>query len=137
MGTFLKDKHEGPFIEEWKEVSKSEFEFVNMATQLYNVLSLKLEREQKNVKSASTIAQHIFRQKVVPLIEHSIDNPQASVTHSKLAQDIEKVFEDPSKISKKVCLVSEQMELELTWFFCLVHARHFGSSICANGSKWD
>lgn len=56
---------------------------------------------QKTLKTAGTLTCFLFKNHVTSSLETIIDEGK-EVKHSEFAQKIEKIFEDPSKINKKV-----------------------------------
>eukprot|EP01117_Protostelium_nocturnum_P003300 TRINITY_DN1426_c0_g1_i2.p1 TRINITY_DN1426_c0_g1~~TRINITY_DN1426_c0_g1_i2.p1 ORF type:complete len:1012 (-),score=450.37 TRINITY_DN1426_c0_g1_i2:224-3259(-) len=82
-------------------LTEKEIKVVDIANPLAKILASKDSTELKNIKTAATIAAHILKSQLLPKIETIIDEEQKT-SHTTLAEDMDKIFRDPSKISKKL-----------------------------------
>lgn len=68
-----------------------------------SVLWLACQSSAKAMDSASTVTSRLFKKVLVTRIEEIIDEDKP-IKHSQLADEIEKVIQDPSKVVPKVRL---------------------------------
>lgn len=106
VGGLTKDKAEGPLAERWKKrfpgpADAPVAEIVDVAAPMGLLLALKDEVAAKNMEVAARITSKVFKKCLVQRIEDVIDE-DASIRHDALAEEVESVVRDPSKIDLKV-----------------------------------
>ena len=102
------ESKEGSNLGIWENKLKddsSKTEIVDITGGLSLVLAVKDEEELDFLKKSSVLSnkvlKHGFVARIEDIIENSTDNTTKE-THEKLAQEIEEIIEDPSKINLKV-----------------------------------
>lgn len=102
IGIIKKETPTGDFIESWLDALKeANLNEVDVTDAIAKVFAVKDAKEIKNIKTSAAISTFILKNHLVPLLETVIDEEQ-EVTHQKIAEKTEKLFEDPSKVSKKL-----------------------------------
>lgn len=95
---------EGGNVSEWeKKLSdkSSKLELVDVSGGFSVVMAVKDKDELDLLKKSSVLSNKVLKHGFVPRIEDVIDN-SATVTHEKLASELEDILEDPSKIKLNV-----------------------------------
>jgi len=102
VGEFLKEKQSGEIVETWhNQLKAANLTQVEISSGVSTVLAVKDAKELKTLKTAGTLTCFLFKNHVTSSLETIIDEGK-EVKHSEFAQKIEKIFEDPSKINKKL-----------------------------------
>jgi len=99
IGVLRKDKHEGPIVEEW-EAALGSRELVDVSNGISTLLSVKDSNELKLSRTAATITSAVLKSFLIPRIENVIEN-EVKITHTALAQEVEKFILAPEKINVK------------------------------------
>lgn len=102
VGTLPKERPSGAVPEAWlAALAGSGLATMDMAADLAALLGPKDEEEVKNVKKAAYLVANALTKFAVPQLEGIIDD-EKKVRHSKLADKIEEVISEPSKIEIKL-----------------------------------
>ncbi|EFN58683.1 hypothetical protein CHLNCDRAFT_140286 [Chlorella variabilis] len=102
IGTLPKEKPQGAVPEAWlAAVAGSGLATSDMAADLAALLSPKDDEEAKNVRKAAYLVSNALTKFAVPQLEGIIDE-EKKVRHSKLADKIEEVISEPSKMEIKL-----------------------------------
>ncbi|KAI3435579.1 hypothetical protein D9Q98_001644 [Chlorella vulgaris] len=102
VGTLPKEKPQGAVPEAWlAALAGSGVATSDMAADLASLLAAKDEEEAKNVRKAAYLASNALLKFTVPQLEGIIDE-EKKVRHSKLADRIEEVISEPSKMNIKL-----------------------------------
>ncbi|XP_071785317.1 FACT complex subunit SPT16-like [Asterias amurensis] len=146
VGTFLKDKFPGDFMNGWREaVGAADAEQVDISSAVAQLMAVKEEKELSLMKRAAQITCDVFNKKVKEDIMEIVDADK-KVRHIKLADSIEAALEDkkmlgntdPSQVegcyppiiqsggnyNLKFSVVSDENKL------------HFGSITCSLGVRY-
>jgi nucleosome binding factor SPN SPT16 subunit len=108
VGTLLKEQQQQSTVSSKGLVGKWEhtltqkgFEFVDCTPGLSFVLAVKDESELDLMKKSSVLSNKLMKHGCIPLLEQIIDE-STSITHEALAQKLDDMIEDPSKIGLKL-----------------------------------
>jgi len=109
VGVLIKDKPVGELTDKWKKLFPGSEEgeggkvgdVVDISAPLGLVLSMKDEVAGKNMDVAARITSKMFKKCLVQRIEDVIDEDKV-MKHDALAEEVEAVVKDPSKIDLKV-----------------------------------
>eukprot|EP01114_Cavostelium_apophysatum_P012426 TRINITY_DN2775_c0_g3_i1.p1 TRINITY_DN2775_c0_g3~~TRINITY_DN2775_c0_g3_i1.p1 ORF type:complete len:1099 (-),score=397.86 TRINITY_DN2775_c0_g3_i1:68-3364(-) len=97
VGVLTKEKQIGSLTTTFQSFM-SEFEQRDVTHGWSALLAAKDEKEMKTIRAAAIISHHIMKKILTQHIENIIDVGK-EVTHSELAAEAEKIFEDPRSIS--------------------------------------
>lgn len=102
IGTVVKEKPSGKFADAWSEViSNSSIPLVDIAHNLGSIMSRKDSEEILCVKKAAFLLTNAINKTAIKDIENTIDQ-EKEVTHAKLADRLEAVILEPSKIDVRL-----------------------------------
>lgn len=102
VGLFLKDSYKGKFIEEWNRVfsrSSGSVKQVDVGTAIAPCMSIKDEDELEQIQTASTVSSTVLSQFFVSQMSTIVDEGK-KVTHSALAERVERVLENTKFMSR-------------------------------------
>ncbi|KAL5580412.1 hypothetical protein UlMin_012854 [Ulmus minor] len=101
-GYIAREAPEGKLLETWADKLKNaNFQLVDVANGLSDLLAVKDKEELVNVKKAAFLTTNVMNNIVVPKLENVIDE-EKKVTHSVLMNDTEKAILEPSKAGAKL-----------------------------------
>lgn len=129
LGHFPKDSYKGKMIEEWNRVfeKKSEdIKKVDLSTAITPCMSLKEEQEISNIKAASVASATVLTQYFVDRMSSIVDE-EKKITHSALAEQVERVLEN-TKFLAKIKAGSTFDPDQLEWCY---------TPIIQSGGKYD
>eukprot|EP00854_Cymbomonas_tetramitiformis_P003190 gene3190-4036_t len=148
IGTLIKEKPTGAFLEQWDSlVSKSKLKVVDATLGVADCLACKDVIELSHTKRAAQITCHVMKEFLVAQLESVIDE-EKTISHSKLAERTEKVVIDPSKVKLKVregsvdvCYVPV-IQSGGTYdlrpgALCNDDALHYGVILCSLGTRYN
>ena len=103
IGTIdLKEREDGPVVKAWYDlIKKGGVEVVDAVPSFSSCMAVKEESEYDLLKKASVLTNKVFKNKLLPTLETTIDSNK-STTHETLAEEVNNVLEDPSKIGLKI-----------------------------------
>uniref|UniRef100_A0A6B2KX31 FACT complex subunit n=1 Tax=Arcella intermedia TaxID=1963864 RepID=A0A6B2KX31_9EUKA len=102
VGVLSDGNTQGQFWSDWeKSTTDAGCHLIDITYPISEVLALKDPNEQKCVRTAASISVAVLRSFLLQKIEFIIDE-EKSVSHSKIAEETEQLFENPEKISKKL-----------------------------------
>lgn len=95
-----KEQAFGDFAASWKEAREavSGLEEVDVSTGLLDAMAAKDKAELRNGKVAAVMTCAIMRKHLIPQLETIVDE-ETKITHSKVAEDLEELFDDPLKLA--------------------------------------
>ncbi|RWS25593.1 FACT complex subunit spt16-like protein [Leptotrombidium deliense] len=94
MGEFQKEKFPNEFMEEWrKSLSTQDFESIDIAHDIANIMAVKEENELEITKKACAVTVDIYAKYLREEITEIIDSDK-KVKHAKLAEGVEKATSD-------------------------------------------
>lgn len=97
----------GSLITKWNEhVKEVGMTTVDISYGLAEVFAVKDANEIKSLRTSAVITYHLLKDSLLKEILETIDSGK-DIKHSDISKNVEKVFEDPSSISKKVELKSD------------------------------
>ncbi|CAM9636027.1 unnamed protein product [Scytosiphon promiscuus] len=156
IGSLLKETFEGPICSGWMAAAKAAgIETAEVSSALGLLLSVKDEQEVELVKRASILTNKVLKYGFIQKMQEVIED-EVTTTHEKLAQEVQDIMEDPSKIklnvSKdlvescyfpivqsggqyqlKASAQSDERDLSYDIILCSMGARY--KSYCANVSR--
>jgi nucleosome binding factor SPN SPT16 subunit len=95
----------GPLITKWNEHMKSiSVTQIDISLGLSEMFAEKDANEIRNLRTSAVITYHLLKDSLLKEILETIDSGK-QIKHSEISKNVEKVFEDPSSISKKVTSV--------------------------------
>lgn len=98
------DLKEGSIVGGWEKKltdDASKVDLVDITPGISIVMASKDESELDLMKKSSVLSNKVLKHGFIPKIESVIDEG-AKTTHEKLAQEVDEIIEDPSKINLKV-----------------------------------
>jgi nucleosome binding factor SPN SPT16 subunit len=100
VGMVTKEEAFGDFAASWKEErGKAEgLQEVDVSAGLLEAMAAKDKVEMRNAKVAAVMTCAIMRKHLIPQLENIVDN-ETTITHSKVAEDLEELFDDPLKLA--------------------------------------
>eukprot|EP01047_Picozoa_sp_COSAG01_P058297 COSAG01_NODE_6853_length_3468_cov_28.165331_1_plen_719_part_10 len=99
VGSVVKEAAFGAFASGWQQaLTKSDLEVVDTCTGIIEAMSAKDAGELRNMKVAAIMTCAILRKHLIPKLEGVVDE-ETQVTHTKLAEDLEELFDDPAKLA--------------------------------------
>eukprot|EP01113_Clastostelium_recurvatum_P034907 TRINITY_DN4798_c0_g1_i1.p1 TRINITY_DN4798_c0_g1~~TRINITY_DN4798_c0_g1_i1.p1 ORF type:complete len:1142 (+),score=403.61 TRINITY_DN4798_c0_g1_i1:166-3591(+) len=107
VGVILKDETPGAFAKQWtdalsKEVgTEGSITKVDVPAAWSEVLSVKDDTEQRNIRNSSTLSVQILSKHLVSKIEAVVDEGK-SVTHVALSEEMEALFQNPEKLNARL-----------------------------------
>ena len=102
IGMVVKEKPSGKFADAWADlVAKSNVPVVDISQNLGSLMSPKDAEEILNIKKAAFLLTNAMNKAAVKEIENTIDQ-EKKVTHAKLADYLESVLLNPSKIDVRL-----------------------------------
>jgi nucleosome binding factor SPN SPT16 subunit len=107
VGTLLKEQQQSTgtskgLVGLWENtLTHQGFEFVDCTPGLSFVLAIKDETELDLMKKSSVLSNKLMKHGCIPLLEQIIDE-STSISHEALAQKLDDMIEDPSKIGLKL-----------------------------------
>jgi nucleosome binding factor SPN SPT16 subunit len=102
IGSFFKSEYLGNFIPQWlAAVEKEGLEKIDISPSVGLYLSVKDDSETDFMKRASVLTNKVLKHGFISEMENILDS-ELQETHENLAQKVEKVIYDPSKINVKV-----------------------------------
>jgi len=112
------DLKEGSIVGGWEKklVDDSSVELVDVTAGISIVMAAKDETELDLMKKSSVLSNKVLKHGFIPKIESVIDDG-LKTTHEKLAQEVDEIIEDPSKINLKV-----QKEMVQSCYFPIVQS---------------
>ena len=96
-----KEKHIGSFAEKVNEMMEKTGEIVFVSLGLASLLAIKDSKEIQLVKTSASISHSVMKTHLISEIEFAIDSDK-KISHMDLANSIQKLFENPQKISEKL-----------------------------------
>ncbi|KAL6048781.1 FACT complex subunit [Balamuthia mandrillaris] len=149
VGTLIRDSLLGSFMEAWQQaLATTNVSYVNIATGVATLMYVKDEHELRRIRTAAVLSGHVLTRHLLPEIEEIVDE-EKTVTHSTIAEKIEDIFSDPSKISKKLASKREKVEscytpiIQSGGVYDLRPSAvsnddplHFGTIICSVGARF-
>lgn len=128
VGVLQKDKFEGNFITEWKQVYDNcgkNFTEVDVASALSHAMEVKDEEELRTIRNASKASAKLMSNYFADKMSRFIDE-EKSVTHSRFSEDVENKIDD-QKYFKEMKL-NDLDPAQLDWCY---------SPIIQSGGKFD
>ncbi|OQS01925.1 FACT complex subunit SPT16 [Thraustotheca clavata] len=108
LGVIAKENPEGDLVQNFmKEVDASGMEKIDIAKGIEAALRIKASEEMESIRWAAALTKKIFQMKFIEDMESIIDEDK-SVKQDALSNQIESIYEDPSKI--KLNLNPEDIE---------------------------
>ena len=109
LGCFMKEwdgnlEAKNTMLAGWQKLvdeSSQDVEKVDIAPGLGFAMAIKDETELDLMKKSSVLSNKVLKHGLIPKLEEIIDSEQ-SISHEKLAMQIEEIIENPSKIKLKV-----------------------------------
>lgn len=100
VGMVTKEEAFGDFAASWKEErGKADgLTEVDVSTGILEAIAPKDKSELRNAKVAAVMTCAIMRKHLIPKLENIVDD-ETAITHSKLAEDLEELFDDPRKLA--------------------------------------
>lgn len=127
IGVPMKDKYEGPFVNEWKQVVADKgVEQVDISVGLAITQEVKDEEELRSIRVASKASMGVMTKYFADKMSSIIDE-EKNITHSRLAEIVEDKIEDEG-FFKGLKLGSEFDAVQLEWCY---------TPIIQSGGKYD
>ncbi|CAM9230410.1 unnamed protein product [Ectocarpus sp. 4 AP-2014] len=102
MGSLLKESFEGPMCSGWIAAAQAAgIESVEVSSALGLLLSVKDATEVEMVKRAAILTNKVLKYGFIKKMQEVIEEEETT-THEKLAQEVQDIIEDPSKIKLNV-----------------------------------
>ena len=100
VGMVTKEEAFGDFAASWKEArgAAAGLEEVDVSAGLLESMAVKDKAELRNGKVAAVMSCAIMRKHLIPQLETIVDE-ETKITHSKVAEDLEELFDDPLKLA--------------------------------------
>ncbi|KAF1331979.1 Fact complex subunit spt16, partial [Globisporangium splendens] len=102
VGVLTKESPQGDLVASFqKALDDTKLEQVDVTKGIEIALSVKEEEELENIRWAGALTTKIFKLKFMEDMEMIIDD-EKKVSHEKISNDIEEVFEDPTKVKVSI-----------------------------------
>ena len=100
VGSVVKEEPAGEFAADWKaaRAEASGLEDVDISSGILEAIASKDKTELRSAKVAAVMSCAIMRKFLLPKLEGIVDDEQ-KISHTKVAEDLEELFDDPSKLA--------------------------------------